>query len=78
MEIGFEITSRGSMLIKFGHRVTTISGELTFEPPIFYADFNSFGNWEAPYQAESVNDQQKKEIIEYLSNQKGPTKIVFA
>jgi hypothetical protein len=40
MKIHFEIKSRGSILINYGGRIVLISGELTFEPSIFYADLN--------------------------------------
>lgn len=65
------------MQIKYGDRITTISGELTFDPPVFYADLNSFGNWIAPNQEEKISEEQKKEIIGYISNYVGPTKVIF-
>lgn len=40
MKIHFEIKSRGSILINYRERIVLISGELTFEPSIFYADLN--------------------------------------
>jgi hypothetical protein len=77
MEIKFEIKSRGSMRIQYGKRVAMISGELTFEPPVFYADLTSLKNWEPPFENESVKDEQKKEIITVIERSSSPTKIVF-
>lgn len=77
MEIKFEIISRGSMRIYFGERVATISGELTFEPPVFYADLSSFKNWDSPNEEEKIKQEEIKEIINFISNSDSPTKIVF-
>jgi hypothetical protein len=77
MKIDFVIKSRGSMLIKYGERVVLISGELTFEPSIFYADLNSFKNWEPPFEGEEINQEQKNEIVDYISNSESSTKIIF-
>ena len=77
MKIDFEIKSRGSMLIKYGERVVLISGELTFESSIFYADLNSFKNWEPPFEEEEIKMEQKNEIVDYISNSESSTKIIF-
>ncbi len=65
------------MLIKYRERVVLISGELTFEPPIFYADINSFKNWESPFEGEEIKKEQKNEIVNYISNSDSSTKIIF-
>jgi hypothetical protein len=62
MEINFEIKSRGSMLISYGNRNALISGELTFEPPVFYADLNSFKNWNPPFDNETISEDEKKKL----------------
>lgn len=77
MRVHFAIKSRGAMSIKFGKRCTTISGELTFEPPVFYADLNSFGNWDSPHQNEKITEDQRNEIVRSISNSDNSTKIVF-
>lgn len=77
MEINFEIKSKGSLRIYFGEKVATISGELTFEPPVFYADLNSFNNWESPFELEIITENELKEIVAFLTNSKSTTKIVF-
>ncbi|MFY9307570.1 MAG: Imm74 family immunity protein [Bacteroidia bacterium] len=77
MEINFEIKSRGSMLISYGNRNALISGELTFEPPVFYADLNSFKNWNPPFDNETISEDEKKKIINYIMSINSPTKIVF-
>lgn len=65
------------MLIKYGKRTALLSGELTFEPAVFYAQLNSFSNWEPPFDEEKIDDAQKKEIVGYLSTLCSSTKIVF-
>ena len=77
MEIQFEIISRGTMQIKYGIRNAIVSGELTFQPPVFYADLNSLMNWETPYQNEKITEEDKNKIIRFLSNLETGTKIVF-
>lgn len=77
MEIKFEIISRGSLRIYFGEKVATISGELTFEPPVFYAHLNSINNWESPYEKELIKKNELKEIVAFLTYSKNKTKIVF-
>jgi hypothetical protein len=77
MNIKFEIKSRGSMLVQYGKRSVLISGELTFEPPVFYADKISFKNWNPPFNNEVISENQKDEIISFITNSEGSTKIVF-
>jgi len=54
-----------------------ISGELTFEPPVFYADINSMNKWEEPNDSIPVLEDEKREIIQLALENKGETKIVF-
>jgi hypothetical protein len=77
MEINFEIKSKGSLKIYFGEKVATISGELTFEPPVFYADLNSFNNWESPFENEVIEENQKNELVTFIINSNCSTKIIF-
>lgn len=77
MEIKFEIVSRGAMRIHYGKRVAMIAGELTFEPPVFYADMVSFKNWEPPYEHETITENQIDEMVEFLINSGSSTKILF-
>ena len=71
------IKSRGSMYVQYGEHSALISGELTFEPPVFYAELQSFKNWNPPYENEQITESEKNEIISYLLNANSPTKIVF-
>jgi hypothetical protein len=77
MKIDFEIKSRGSILINYGEKSTLISGELTFQPPVFYADLKSFKNWNSPFENEKIDEEQKNEIVNFITSQKNPTKIIF-
>lgn len=65
------------MHIKYGERNTVISGELTFKPPVFYADLKSFKNWDSPYNDEKISEEQINEIVSFISNSDSQTKVVF-
>lgn len=65
------------MLINYGERSILISGELTFNPSIFYADINSFKNWNPPFDDELINEDQKDEIVNFIINHESSTKIIF-
>lgn len=78
-KIKFDIVSRGSLLVKYGKKETIILGELTFDPPIFYANINSIINWERP-RITKISEIEKQIIIEYIkseSEKSGYTKIYF-
>lgn len=77
VNIDFEIKSRGSMRIRYGVRFVTISGELTFEPPVFYADLSSFKAWDYPYENDAIKDEEIDEIVHYITHYKGPTLVKF-
>ncbi len=80
MNITFSIISRGSMLVKYNDREVKISGELTFDPPVFYADIISLDKWEPPFENVSLNEEEKNDIITNLvtqGNEEGQTKIMF-
>ena len=80
MEISYSIISRGSMVISFGNRNVTVSGELVFNPPKFYADLNALIFWDSPNENEKIPELSKKVIIEYIikdSLKEGNTEIEF-
>jgi len=77
MKIEFEIKSKGTMLVKYGIKSATIQGELVFEPPTFYADSNSLKNWNPPFENEKIENYQKTEIMDFISNHSFHTKIIF-
>jgi hypothetical protein len=77
MEINFEIKSKGSLRIYFGEKVAIISGELTFEPPVFYADLNSFNNWGSTFENEVIEENQKNEMVTFIINSDCSKKIIF-
>ena len=64
------------MQISFGEKQTMVSGELTFEPSVFYVNLNSLTNWEHPNN-EMISEEEKALIIKNLSEASGPTTIVF-
>jgi hypothetical protein len=79
MNITYSIISRGTMSVKCGDKEVLIYGELTFEPPVFYANLNSIKTWQPPFESISITENEKKELIEFLSNSQrnDKTKIVF-
>ena len=80
MKISYSIISRGSMLVSIGNKNVTISGELIFNPPKFYADINALTFWDSPNENEAISDLDKKSIIEYITKdslEEGKTKIEF-
>jgi hypothetical protein len=80
MNISFSIISRGIVLVQYGNKEVRITGELTFEPPVFYADIHSITKWESPFEEVLISENEKREIIYSLTNEsskKGQTKIIF-
>ena len=77
MEIKFQIKSRGTISVQFGTKNLIISGELTFDPPVFYAETDSIKNWEIPDDSEKVSNKNKTEIIDFIKSNQTSTVIVF-
>lgn len=77
MEVVFRVISRGTMLVEYGEKSLMIPGELTFEPPVFYAEMNSIKYWEPPFENESVSENEKNEIIDFIKENQGGTLIMF-
>ena len=77
MKIDFEIKTRGSLVITYGDKKATISGELVFDPPTFYADIQSIQNWDNPANNVAITQFEKQSIIDYLTSNNKGTKIVF-
>lgn len=73
-KIKYSIISRGELLVKYKEESIRITGELTFDPPVFYADIISL------QKIKSINEYEKKEIIDFItanSLETIGTKIVF-
>jgi hypothetical protein len=68
MDIRFSIISRGTMIVNYGEKTIKIQGELTFTPPVFYANIKSIIKWEKPFESISIKVNEKKEIIEYITS----------
>ncbi|PBQ32466.1 hypothetical protein CNR22_12020 [Sphingobacteriaceae bacterium] len=80
MDISFSIISRGAMVIIYDQKKVVVSGELTFDPPVFYADLSSLRKWEKEDSNGKISDKEKKEILDYFASQNstpGRTKIIF-
>ena len=61
-KITYSIVSRGELLIKFGGKSIRITGELTFNPPKFYADLISLE------KIEGIDNKDKREIMAFIKN----------
>jgi hypothetical protein len=73
-KIKYSIISRGELLVKYKEGSIRITGELTFDPPVFYADIISL------QKIKSLNEYEKKEIIDFItanSLETIGTKIIF-
>jgi len=69
--------TRSYILVEFDNRTVKIKGELT-TTPAFYASIRSIDNWETPYQDLKVSEDEKKEIIRKVMEQKNPEfEIIF-
>ena len=69
--------TRSYILVEFDHRTVKISGELT-STPAFYASISSIKNWEPPFENIEITDEEKKQIVERVSNEdNGELKIIF-
>ena len=55
--------TRSRMTIEFDHRSVTLTGELTLDAT-FYADLRSLKNWDPPYDAVVITDDEKRAIVE--------------
>ena len=77
MEIKFQIKSRSTISVQFGSKNLIISGELTFDTPVFYAEIDSIQNWEIPNDSEKVSDEDKMKIIDFIKSNQTSTVIVF-
>lgn len=77
-KITYSIISRGEMIIDFSNNTVNLSirvtGELTFQPPTFYADLSVFE------REANLSEDIKKQIINFIENdseKKIGTKIIF-
>jgi hypothetical protein len=79
MKIAHEIKSRGTIVIYYGDRKITCTGELTFEPPAFYCDFKSIKFWDPPHHDSEVQKNEIDEIVREISiqNASESTKVYF-
>ena len=59
-KITYSIVSRGELKIKFKKKLIRITGELVFNPPIFYADLFSLE------KIDELDDEEKKQIVEFI------------
>jgi len=79
-KVAYEIKSRGSMLVTYNNKQLLLTGELVFEPPVFYADLNSILKWEPPFDNVQITEEEKTAIMkDLLEESEGPgkTKIIF-
>jgi hypothetical protein len=78
--IKYGIVNRGKMIVTMGEKSVAVSGELNFEPSIFYAKINSIKCWNPPFQDEAVSEEDKQKMIEFIT-ENGPkdikTEIIF-
>ncbi|WP_437395116.1 hypothetical protein [Flagellimonas lutimaris] len=73
-KIAYSITSRGELKVKYKERLIRISGELVFNPPMFYADLTVLEN------IKELDDEEKRQIVEFIkedSLKSIGTKITF-
>ena len=78
-KIEYKIITPSKLLIHYDNKSVIISGEVTIIP-VFYADMNSFCNWNYPFDKEKITEIEKKEIIDFItidSCRDGETKIIF-
>lgn len=80
MKIEFFIVSRGTLLVYCDDKKPEISGELTFKPPVFYANLNSIRNCKEPHENIGFTKEEKDEIVAFITKESskiGSTKILF-
>ena len=67
------------MLIEYNEKKVKISGELTFQPLVFYGDIIAFKNWDIPFESEKITEEEKNEIINFITedSKNNQTKIIF-
>lgn len=73
-KVTYSIVSRGELKIKFKGQLIRITGELVFNPPIFYADLSSL------QKINELNDEEKVQIVEFIkedSLKRIGTEIIF-
>lgn len=73
-KVSYSIVSKGDLKIKYKGKNIRITGELTFIPPVFYADIKSFEkiHW--------LTEDDRKQIIDFIKSdclEKIGTEIVF-
>lgn len=61
-KITYAIVSRGEMRVKYKGKSIRITGELTFNPPVFYADMISLE------KIKGIGDEEKRQIVEFIKN----------
>ncbi|UOB17060.1 hypothetical protein [Abyssalbus ytuae] len=59
-KITYSIISRGELKIKYKGKSIIITGELIFNPPIFYADLIVLE------KIKGLNYKEKKQIVEFI------------
>jgi hypothetical protein len=68
--ISFDGKTRSKMQVVADNKKITIEGEATPTPnPKFYADTKSMINWDPPYEAIKITEEEKKEIIDYVERE---------
>jgi len=72
-KIRYKILSPSKLKVTFNEKKIVINGELT-TTPIFYADIISIVKWETP-DNERINEIDKKEIIEFITNDSKTKKV---
>lgn len=78
-KIVYKIKTPSQMEVIFDNKRLLVEGEGTMTP-MFYADINSLKCWESPFENTYITDKEKREIIEYItqeSQKEGQIKIVF-
>ena len=73
-KIEYSIISRGEMIINYKDKKIRVTGELIFDPPIFYADLVTI------QKSKEFTEDEKNKIIEFITNESQNTigtKIIF-
>lgn len=79
MVIDMKITgTRSALIIDTEGKTLIIKGELTVAPA-FYADSDTIGYWEPPYDDIKISDEEKLRIIDEVKkyNETQEVKVIF-
>jgi hypothetical protein len=78
-KIEYKIITPSKLAIYYDSKTVIVSGEVTITP-IFYANINDFHYWNHPYDNVKITEEEKQEIIDFITNESckdRETKILF-